>query len=381
MKKAIDSTRSTGELKIHLSLVSRYENKLLISKSLLRWVFHRNPHSKTAYRILVPCHYFPGSGAHFPNDSMIKVLNTLLPVFAVIGTGLWLGRGGWLTRGFMNELNWLIFWVCLPALIIHSLATAEALPQDALPAIGIFFASTFIVIALAIATGHLLGLPRERIGTFLQSAFRGNLAFAGLPIVVFAVGGQDPEMVGAAVAQVMFILAPAMVLYNAVAVLALVLSSQGFSVTMLGATARKIATNPLILASVLGVILFALPLELPRFALNTLGLIGQMAAPSALFCVGGAMAFVSMQGRYRSAGFASALKVIVLPAITAALLLLVDMEPIARLVLLVLSACPTAVASYIMAKELEGDEALAAGSIVISTAACIPVIGLIIALN
>lgn len=310
---------------------------------------------------------------------MIEVINILLPVFAIIAIGFSLGRSGYLSTTFISEMNWLIFWINLPALIIVSVATADALPKDALPSIGIFLSSTLIVIALAFVACALLRLPKKQIGTFVQSAFRGNLAFAGLPIVIFAAGAKNPDAVGAAVAQVMFILAPAMLMYNVIAVFLLVLSSQGFSSKMLQASLRKVVGNPLILASIIGVLIFLLPIELPTFALNTLELIGRMAAPAALFCVGGTMAFVSMQGRYRSASVATALKIIVLPAITAMLLCFIKVDPTARSVLLILSACPTAVASYIMAKELDGDEALAAGSIVFTTIACIPVIGLIIA--
>ena len=310
---------------------------------------------------------------------MIEVLNTLLPVFALIGVALLLGRRGFLSRGFMAELNRLIFWVSLPALIVHSLATAPGLPQDTLPITVIFFVATILVILLCFPASRLLRLPRERLGTFVQAAFRGNLAYTGLPIVVFALNDQPREVVASAVAQLMFVLAPSMLLYNGTAVFLLVGSKEGFSFRKLGDICRKVATNPLILASALGVGFFFLPFELPRFILGTLDLAGQMAAPAALFCVGGAMAFVSMEGRYRSATVATVLKVAVLPAITAGMLRFVEVDPTARLVLLVLSACPTAVASYIMAKELDGDEALAAGSIILSTAACIPVLGLIIA--
>lgn len=310
---------------------------------------------------------------------MIQVLDTLLPVFAIIGLAFWLGRRGWLTHAFVSELNWLIFWVSLPALIIHSLATAPSLPRDTGPIVILFFIATLIVIALSFPVCRFLRLPREQIGTFVQAAFRGNLAYTGLPIVIFALHDQTREVVALAVAQVMFVLAPAMILYNVIAVFLLVGSQEGFSLKKVREIVGKVVTNPLILASVIGVGIFALPAKPPHFVFNTLDLIGQMAAPAALFCVGGAMAFVSMEGRYRSASVASVLKILILPAIAAGLLLFVDVEPVARLVLLVLSACPTAVASYIMAKELGGDEALAAGSIIISTVACIPVLGLIIA--
>ncbi len=309
---------------------------------------------------------------------MSHILNTLLPVFLVIGLAYLLGRRGSLSRGFLSELNWLIYWVSLPALIVYSLATAHSFPEDTLPIIAIFTIATVLLIFLCIPVCHWLQISRERVGTFIQASFRGNLAYTGLPILIFAMHGEPREVVSAIVAQTMFVLAPAMLLYNGAAVFVLVGSKKGFSRENLGSIVSKVATNPLILASLLGVILYLAPFKLPTMAINLLDLLGQMAAPAALFCVGGAMATVSMEGRYRSALIASCLKCFVLPLVTFALALFFDLEANARLVLLVLSACPTAVASYIMAKELDGDEALAAGSIILSTLLCIPVISLII---
>lgn len=309
---------------------------------------------------------------------MTPVLDTLVPVFAIVALAMWLGRRGLLTKAFMDQLNWLIFWVSLPALILHSLITTESLPPDTLPILLIFITSTLTVTALAFPVCWLLKLPRARIGTFVQASYRGNLAYTGLPILIFAMHGQTREAVADVVAQSIFILAPTMLLYNVMAVILLVGSKEGFSPAKLGSMALKVVGNPLIIASVVGAVLFALQLKIPTFVINTLDLAGQMAAPAALFCVGGTTAFVSMHGRYRSATAASLLKCAALPAVAAALAAFFPLDPNARLVLLVLSACPTAVASYVMAKELNGDEALAAGTILISTTICIPGLALII---
>jgi predicted permease len=312
---------------------------------------------------------------------MIHVLNTLLPVFAIIGLAYWLGQRGALSQGFLRELNWLIFRVSLPALIVHSLATAPSLPPDTGILIAVFLAGTVAIVLLAFPASRLLKLAPQRLGTFAQAAFRGNLAYVGLPIVIFALSGQPQQVVSLAVAQLMFVLAPSMLFYNTVAVILLEGSRERITSARLLGVLRKVATNPLILASIGGTVIFLLPWELPKFLLNTLQLTGQMAAPASLFCVGGATAFVSMAGRYRSAMVAATLKVAVMPALTALLLLFVDVEPTSRMVLLIISACPTAVASYIMATELGGDEALAAGSIILSTVASIPVFALILAFS
>lgn len=310
---------------------------------------------------------------------MMRILETLLPVFFLIGLAYVLGRRGWLSREFFHQLNWVIYWISLPALIVSSLIGATQIPPDTLPLIGIFTAATLTVVVLGIGVARLLGLPREHLGTFLQSVFRGNLAYTGLPILLFAVRNQSPAQVDAVVAQAVFLFAPTMVLYNTLAVLLLLGYRRGFSGGEWKRIILEILRNPLILASALGALLFVLAVPLPAILTNTLSLAGQMASPAALLCVGGAMAFVSLQGRHCSSLTAALLKCAALPAITLAFANYFALTPTALLVVLIFSACPTAVASYMMAKQLHGDEALAAGSIVLSTLLCIPILGWIVA--
>lgn len=311
---------------------------------------------------------------------MSQVLETIVPIFILIGVAYWLARSGRLTRTSIAELNGLIFWVCLPSLIVYSLATAQSLPTGTLRILAIFSAGTLVVTILSFPVARLLGLPRSSTGTFAQAALRGNLAYIGLPVLVFAMRENPPEVLSEVLAQMMFVFAPSVFFYNVLSVALLVGSREGFSTKQLGPIILKILGNPLILACLLGAAIFCAPFRLPAVVLNTLELAGRMAAPASLFCVGGAIAFVSMKGRYRSAIWASMMKCILLPGLTATMGHFAGLTGHARLILLVLSACPIAVTSYIMVRELDGDEALAAGSIVISTLMCIPVLTIILAM-
>ncbi|MGJ3242462.1 MAG: AEC family transporter [Opitutales bacterium] len=302
---------------------------------------------------------------------MLQVVNTLLPIFALIGLGLILARRGFIGRDMLAELNRLLFYVSLPALIIHKLATVDRIPDGTWTVLVLFTIATLTVVGLSFPVCRLLRLPRERVGTFIQGAFRGNLAYTGLPILVFALKDAPDARISNVLAIMLFVFAPTMVVYNAISVILLVGSQPG-SQGNWGVMLRKVVTNPLILASAAGTALGFLPWALPGVILDTLELTGDLALPAALICVGGGMAFVSMEGRYRSASVATALKVVVLPAIAYLLSRLVDLPADAQLVLMVLAACPTAIASYVMAKEMHGDEALASGAIVLSTLACIP---------
>lgn len=311
---------------------------------------------------------------------MLQVLDTLFPVFLVIALGWGLAKRGHLSERVLHELNWLLFWICLPALIVGKLAVVREVPAGTGQILLVFSLSTLIVIGLGLLAARGLGLKPRQIGTFVQATFRGNLAYTGIPLILFALQGEPESVVTETMAQTLFVFAPAMLLYNVASVILLVRDGESSLWANFSTMLIKVAKNPLILASIVGSIFFALPWQLPNFVLNTLQLTGQMAAPAALLCVGGSMAYVSMEGRYRSAMVASVLKVVVTPCVAAVLASFFDLSETSRLVLLILSACPTAVASYIMAKQMHGDEALASGAIVISTVASIPAIAVVMAL-
>ncbi|MCA9871792.1 MAG: AEC family transporter, partial [Anaerolineae bacterium] len=55
------------------------------------------------------------------------VVNVLAPIFLLIGLGLFLRRQRFASEDFFRNLNRLIYWVALPALLFTK--TATALPQ------------------------------------------------------------------------------------------------------------------------------------------------------------------------------------------------------------------------------------------------------------
>ncbi|NDV63452.1 AEC family transporter [Puniceicoccales bacterium CK1056] len=295
------------------------------------------------------------------------IISTLFPVFAVLGLGYILARKTFLSRDFLNELNRFVYYISLPALIINGLATAQSLPSGTVPTFLIYMAATFLVIGAAFLTARLLKLQRWQFGTFIQASFRGNLAFIGIPVLVYALRDYPKEFAAGIVAQAIFVFAPTMIFYNVVSVLLLIGSRDGDASDRMRGMLKSIATNPLILASVGGVILFLLPFSLPEPVYNTLEFVGRIAAPAALICVGGGMAVVSMEGRYRSATFSAILKTAVTPLFAWVMSLPFNLSSETTLLLMIFAATPTAVASYVMAKELDGDEAMASGGIVLST--------------
>jgi predicted permease len=92
-----------------------------------------------------------------------------------------------------------------------------------------------------------------------------------------------------------------------------------------------------------------------------------MAVPLALLSIGSALVATPLQGNVRRAVLAACFKSIVSPLIGLGLARLAQLDPGTTRVVVVLLACPTAGISYTMVRELGGDQAIAAGTIVIST--------------
>lgn len=331
---------------------------------------------------------------------MEQVLNNLGPLFIIIVLGAVLARLGWFSDGFTKPLNRLMYWVALPAMVIVSLSGARFDAGATLRVFGTFMGGTALMVGLALLVAWLLRLPVPSAASFVQAAFRGNLALIGLPVVSYQLLGH-----GATSAETESVLATAaltlggtMIVYNVVSVLVLLpcFEHQRREQQALAALHAKhlaqgvedgvdpetnatvvelerpsmihqIVTNPLILASLIGALLSVFSISLPQFAFNTLRTLGNMAVPGALLCIGASLGTAQFAGRVRVPSICALLKVAVLPLLTFGLAKLVGLSGQELMVVMLFSACPTAAASFIMAERMGGDAHLAGSAIALST--------------
>jgi predicted permease len=304
------------------------------------------------------------------------VLNLLAPIFLLIALGAGLQRGAFFKAGVVAGLNRLCYWVALPALIVASLArggpgAGAGWGSWAGRELAVMAGVTFVAAALGWLTAGLLKLRWEDRGTFTQAFFRGNLAFVGLPILLKAPGVDA--------AALMLLLAPMMVLYNVLAVAALVASRHGLGWATVKPLVWEWLKNPIIWASASGGLAYAQGWILPGALGETIALLGKMAVPLALVTIGAVLAGLPTGAWRRATWAAVAGKVAVSPLLGWALASSLGIGGTERLVLLVGLACPTAVVSYTMAGEMGGDEPLAAQAVVASTVASAGVLALVLA--
>ena len=120
----------------------------------------------------------------------MNTLQTLLPILLLVGLGTALARIRFLGDSFMADLNKLAFWVALPALLFRSVVHAETPGPQTFHLLGTMLCGTVLVGAAGWVAGMFLRLPAASYGTLAQSAFRGNLAFIGVPVLAYTFASE-----------------------------------------------------------------------------------------------------------------------------------------------------------------------------------------------
>jgi hypothetical protein len=285
--------------------------------------------------------------------------------------GWTLTRGGFLSDQALRDLNRLAYWVGLPCLLFYRIAGASPEIEAVSGLLIVGAGATLIGILAATIAARALAVPPAVTGTFVQGAFRGNLTFVGLPLVVYALSGDGMSSAGAE-ASALLMFGPMVVLYNVLAVVVLLFFGGNRPSGVIRSAAGGLATNPILIACVGGLLVALSGASLPVLAVRTLSAIGQMALPLALLCIGGTLYTSRVRGSLRWALVGAGMKVSLVPAAGYALAIWVGLSAEHMRIALILLACPTASASYVLAGQLGGDLSLASSLIVISNLLAVP---------
>lgn len=278
-------------------------------------------------------------------DVFSTLFSVIAPVFLIAAIGYGWGKSG---KTFDTPMvTMLVINIGVPCLVIDVLLnadlTAEALTEMALAA---FLALTATVVVSA-AVLKATGLSFQ---AYLPALTFGNTGNMGLPLCLFAFGDE-----GLALAIGYFV------------VFIVLQFTLGIGVASGKFSPKELVTSPVIISVVIALGLMAGDVTLPKWADNTIGLLGGMTIPLMLLTLGVSLGRLHVQTLGRSAvlaclrlglGFAAGWGVAEL----------MDLEGIARGVVIVESAMPVAVFNYLFAVRYNAAPAEVAGMVVISTA-------------
>lgn len=295
----------------------------------------------------------------------VLILNTLAPVFLLVVLGAAMQRSGFVSASFLKEANRVTYWLGLPALLFSQLAGSFHEAAGAKVMLGAMFYATLASIVVGYLVAWVMRVPEAAAGTFVQGAFRGNLAFVGLPIIFTL---PDAPLGGGLAARTAAVItvAPMMVFYNVAGVVVLLLSQHPISWKMVRPFLKQLATTPPLLATIAGVTFAVMGWKLPASVDKTFTSLGEMALPLGLLGVGGSIITSRLGGAWRRPLASALVKTVVSPILGWGVGRWMGLGALELKMVMILMACPTAIVSYTMAIEMKGDEAIASGAIVLS---------------
>ena len=218
------------------------------------------------------------------------------------------------------------------------------------------------------AAAWLFMKDKGQVGAFAQASARSSAAVLGIALAVNIYGdaGMVPMMIMSAVP-----------FFNVYSVLILSFSPQMDDEGHLLPAARglgavkkacvNVAKNPLILGILAGLPFALLRVKVPAMLDSALSSIGATATPIALLVVGASFSGGEALKRWKGAAVSSLVKLFLLPGIFLPLAAMLGFRNSQMIAILIMTGSPTAVASFVMAKNMHADGALTANAVLLST--------------
>ena len=292
---------------------------------------------------------------------MLAVLNVLLPIFALILAGYLCRRTGCMGETAASELNRLVVWLCLPALLFHTTATATLdeiwhpgfIAVISIGSLAVFFATLLYRLrGRSLADASIDGL----------SAAYANTGYIGIPLCALVLG--DDGLAPALIASLIVVC----VLFTVAVVLVEVgLQRAGSPLRVLGRVTLALAKNPLVVAPLLGGVWNLSGLLQPVAMGRFLELLGDATVPCALVSLGLFLAQPQPAAARGAAGLVL-IKLIVQPALVWGLAMYVfHLPPLWAKAALLLSALPTGTGPFMLAEFYGRDAAVVARAVLWST--------------
>lgn len=336
-------------------------------------------------------------------DAFLFAANAIFPIILMIILGYLLKKIGMLTKNFLDVGNKFTFRVLIPALLFYNVYGIGSLREINFTFVLYGVAAVFVIFFLAIAVTCAFTKDNAKRGVLIQSMFRSNYAIIGLPLASSLFGEK-----GAAAAGIMS--AFCVPLFNVLSVVALTVfhgdgaqkddghvpeipvkeGGSGGKSPVHGKTGidlKKILAgiikNPLIVATCLGLLTLGIRelfvrlgigfrLRDIQFLYKALENVKSICTPFALIVLGGKFEFSAVARLWKEIVFGTVVRTVVVPVLgLLAAYLIRDLvtpafggEHFATFI--GIFATPVAVASAIMAKEMDADDELA-GQLVVWT--------------
>lgn len=280
----------------------------------------------------------------------------LFPDFSLILCGYLVCRHTALNRTVWEQVESLVYFFLFPVLLFHSIVKSPLDLSATSSLIGAGLAMGVSGIALAYALPWLPFIGRHidarQHAASAQVAFRFN-SFIGLALAERLAGSEGLLLIAVLIGF-------CVPLFNVGAVWPMARHAQR-------SFGRELVRNPLIIATVCGLLANLMGLRIPVWVEPTISRIGAASLALGLMAAGAGLQFSSLARAKTLAVSILVIRHFLIPLIALGLSHAFGLSPVQTTILLAFSALPTASSCYVLATRMGYDGAFVAGLVTLST--------------
>lgn len=295
-------------------------------------------------------------------ENLILSFTVVFPLFVNMILGYGLKSINLLDKNTTKNMNTVVFKVFLPLLLfnniyktnLNGIFNGKILSFAALSIIALF-----IILCILIP---IIEKDNKKRGVMIQGIFRSNFVIFGLPVATALFGDGQVGIIALLIAVVV-------PLFNFLSVIALEIF-RGGKIDVKNVL-KGILTNPLIIASAIGLSFLFLNVKLPVVLEKSVSDISKIATPLSLILLGASFEFKAIKANLKQTLISVIGRLVILPSIMLPLSAFLGFRDVELVGLLLIFGAPTAVSSFTMAEKMDGDADLASQIVVFTSAFCI----------
>ncbi len=291
----------------------------------------------------------------------MNIAEVIAPLIFIASLGYFCAKTKWLSKVQLDGLSNFTFNITIPVFLFYKMATAQLehnLSVDFFLAFYVPVLSCYFIAWLINQYFH----PQCKSNSAASAAFAlgssySNNVIVGLPILLMLYGEQ------------VVVLIFAIVTFHSALLFTLtsLLNREKATTSWLKSLVNTF-NNPLLISIFAGVLFNLLSVSLPHFIDESLQLLGKPAITLALFILGSSLAFYSLKTAFHWVVISTLIKLLLLPTLVyLSAKEFFHLTTIQLNILVILSACPTGVNAYLVAKNFTYHEKTVASTVVVTT--------------
>jgi len=287
-------------------------------------------------------------------------VQTIVPIFLLIGAGFLSRRMGILKSGDERVLSAYVYYFALPALFFINMVEIE-FTSEILMFMSAGIVPIFIVLAIYTVLYFAFRFPKNSLYLLILSTIFGSLAFFGIPFVTFAFPTEGERLATLSAASISIVS-----VITSLSILEMYRLEKSTKWEAIKHVARRLSKNPLIISIVSGILLSLTRIEIPAPISTSLHMLGGTTSTVAIFMLG-----VFLYGRKYTnilkAFKLSLLRIVFLPAIALLTTGLLGLTGVESSVLVLMHGMPIAISMIILSERYDFYKETIASLILVSS--------------